>query len=169
MNIARLDKAAVLAALYNASRPLGAGFLQYDATPMTVEDARRYIDGGQLRFDYLKGRVMKINLNEDDLDTWLYNRDNGKDAAERAIAALIATSDPNASIISEAHQEGKLDAAATTKTHLTDESTFDGQTFRLGLADIAGELGPAIDHALEEPKTEAPKVPQGATNDDTAS
>jgi hypothetical protein len=29
-----LNKAAVLAALYNASKPQGMGFLQYDPTPM---------------------------------------------------------------------------------------------------------------------------------------
>lgn len=38
--------------------------------------------------DYLAGRVMKISLKEDEVDTFLYNRDNGKDAAEKIIEAL---------------------------------------------------------------------------------
>lgn len=38
-----LDKAAVLAALYNASRPQGMGFLQYDPKPMTAEIAREHL------------------------------------------------------------------------------------------------------------------------------
>ncbi len=63
-----LDKAAVLAALYNNARAQGMGFLHYDAAPMTVEEARGYLNGGQTYFDYLKGRVMKVSL-EGDLST----------------------------------------------------------------------------------------------------
>lgn len=39
-------------------------------------------------FDYLKGRVMKVNLSGDTLNEWGYDRDNGTGAAERAIASL---------------------------------------------------------------------------------
>ena len=41
-----------------------------------------------LYFDYLYGRVMKIHLAGDELDTWGYNRDNGDGAAERIISQL---------------------------------------------------------------------------------
>lgn len=40
-------------------------------------------------FDYLNGRVLKINLSGDELDTYLYNRDNGPDAAENALEPLV--------------------------------------------------------------------------------
>jgi hypothetical protein len=80
------DKAEVLAKLYNASRPLGMGFFHYDPAPMRTEEARALLESGQTYFDYLKGRVMKVDLGRDQLDPRLYDRDNGQGAAERAIA-----------------------------------------------------------------------------------
>lgn len=85
MDISQLDKAAVLAALYNHARPQGMGFLHFDLTPMTIEEARQIIASGQTYFDYVKGRVMKVDLSKDFLDTRLYDRDNGPGAAENAI------------------------------------------------------------------------------------
>jgi len=97
MNIKSINKATILAALYNRAQPLGHGFLHYDPVSMTVEKAKDIITdrgddhvamfGPQVRanrlyFDYLKGRVMKVDLSKDDLDTRLYNRDNGDNAAE---------------------------------------------------------------------------------------
>lgn len=79
------DKAVVLAKLYNASRPLGLGCLHFDQTPMTVSEARELLDSGQTYFDYLRGRVMKVNLKGDTLNPALYNRDNGEGAAESAL------------------------------------------------------------------------------------
>ena len=88
MNIAGLDKAEVLAALYNGSKQQGLGFLhERGATGMTVEDAREELKNGHY-FDYLHGRVMKISLDEDEVQTWGYNRDNGDGAAERIIESL---------------------------------------------------------------------------------
>ena len=80
------DKAEVLAKLYNASKPLGMGFFHYDPKPMTVEEAQALLDSGETYLDYLKGRVMKISLADDELDPRLYDRDNGEGAAARALA-----------------------------------------------------------------------------------
>ena len=44
MNIAGKSKAAILAALYNASKPLGLGFMHYDPTPMTETEAEEIIN-----------------------------------------------------------------------------------------------------------------------------
>ena len=90
MNIAGLDKAEVLAALYNGSRQQGMGFLQTrGAEDMTVEQAREELAKNERgHFDYLHGRVMKIDLRGDELETWLYDRDNGQGAAEAIIDAL---------------------------------------------------------------------------------
>ena len=90
MNISKLDKAEVLVALYNNARPQGMGYLHYTPEDMTVEEARKILanfeeQGQQSYFDYLKGRVMKIDLRGDDLFTALYNRDNGEGAAEQAL------------------------------------------------------------------------------------
>lgn len=93
MDISGLDKAAILAALYNGSRQQGMGFMHArGATGMTVEQAREEITKNpQMYFDYLHGRVMKISLRGDELHTALYNRDNGQGAAEAIISSLRAT------------------------------------------------------------------------------
>ncbi len=81
-------QAEALAALYNGSRPLGMGILHFEPAPMDVPEAQALLDGGQTRFDYLKGRVMKVNLGGDTFDPWLYDRDNGEGAAARAIGGI---------------------------------------------------------------------------------
>lgn len=89
MNITGLDKAEVLAALYNSAKPQGMGFLHFEAKPMTKEEAQQLLDKGQTYFDYVKGRVMKIEIGwKDEVYTELYNRDNGHGAAERAVNRL---------------------------------------------------------------------------------
>ncbi len=62
INIEGLDKAELLAALYNNSQPLGLGFLKGLSNSMTLKDANVFIKEKGLSFDYLNGRVMKINL-----------------------------------------------------------------------------------------------------------
>jgi hypothetical protein len=85
VDISGLDKAEVLAALYNHANPQGRGLLKFDSNSMTVEEARQILASGQICFDYLRGRVMKIDLSKKFLDTRLYDRDNGPFAAENAI------------------------------------------------------------------------------------
>lgn len=83
-----LDKADVLAVLYNRSRPLGMGFMSYDKNPMEKPEAREWLAKTKY-FDYLKGRVMKVDLKDDGgFEEWLYDRDNGQGAAQRAIDTL---------------------------------------------------------------------------------
>ena len=89
MDISKLDKAEVLMVLYNNAKPLGMSYLHYDPAPMTKEEAQKILDTGQDYFDYLKGRVMKISLKRNDLDTRLYNRDNGENAAENALYPIL--------------------------------------------------------------------------------
>ena len=57
------------------------------ATPsdMTEQEAQDLLDDGGAYFDYLKGRVMKVDLSGDELCVRLYDRDNGQGAAERAL------------------------------------------------------------------------------------
>lgn len=59
ISLVGLDKADVLATLYNASRPQGLGFMWYDPQPMTHEEAQAILDQGHTYFDYLKGRVIE--------------------------------------------------------------------------------------------------------------
>lgn len=93
MNIKGLDKAEVLAALFNASHQQGMGFLDSrGGRDMTKERAAEILKITE-DFDYLDGRVMKISLDRDEVETRLYDRDNGQGAAERAIAHLVAARD----------------------------------------------------------------------------
>lgn len=88
IDIKGLSKAAVLAALYNASKPLGLGMFQFDPAPITEEEASKLLKETTY-FDYLKGRVMKVDLQSDDsFDERLYDRDNGPGAAQRAVSKL---------------------------------------------------------------------------------
>lgn len=97
IDISKLDKAEVLAALYNASKMQGVSFLACERRgDMTKERAQEYIDecfktpGRNLYFDYLNGRVMKINLGKDLLDVRFFDRDNGDGAAARALEPLFS-------------------------------------------------------------------------------
>jgi hypothetical protein len=90
MDISGIDKAELLAALYNGARQQGLGCLNargvFDMSP--EEAAKELAANERMYFDYLHGRVMKINLRLDEMPTAAYNRDNGPDAAERIIAHL---------------------------------------------------------------------------------
>lgn len=151
IDVSDLDKAAVLAALYNASKPLGAGFMDYDPTPMTAEEAHSLIEGGVNRFDYLKGRVMKVDLSSDQFDPWGYDRDNGEGAAQRAIEAFRSTQQVDNEYIQTRHEAGTRDALEDVKQHVNEPITVSDNgevvNVNLGLADLAPHLRPAIERA----------------------
>lgn len=87
VDISGLDKAAVLAALYNRAKPQGMGMLHYDPAPWSAVNALAY---GRIDcyHDYVKGRVLKVDLSGDEFSPALYDRDNGTGAAAEAIAPL---------------------------------------------------------------------------------
>jgi len=88
VDIKGLNKAEVLAELYNNSKPQGLGFLHFNPEKMTIEEAEEILKQ-TTDFDYLKGRVMKVNLSSDDgFEEWLYDRDNGQGAAQAVIDRL---------------------------------------------------------------------------------
>jgi hypothetical protein len=143
VNIEGLDKASVLAALYNAARPQGMGFLQYDPNNMEEKEARELLLKGAY-FDYLKGRVMKVDLTSDvSFDATWYNRDNGYDAAQIVVDMVRRVGITEGGPIEALHELGKMEAAAhalelaDTKTVTRTEGGFTSIT--LG-ADDAGEL-----------------------------
>lgn len=88
INIKGLNKAKVLAALYNASKPLGLGFLQYVPGAMSENEAAELLKK-YTYFDYLNGRIMKVDLSSnEEFDEWLYDRDNGIGAAQKAVNGI---------------------------------------------------------------------------------
>jgi hypothetical protein len=149
-----LNKADVLAALYNVAKPLGMGFLHYDPQPMTTEEAQSILDSGATYFDYLKGRVMKVNLSGNDMNPGSFDRDNGAGSAATAIAALRDGLGANPQVTAERHRANVTDAATTVREHLADDTeTIRGDglvTVRLGLADVAGPLSEAVDRAVAQ-------------------
>jgi len=105
INIAGLDKAELLAALYNNSRPQGMGIMAFTPEDMTTAEAQalldeldeshkdivaEYILSRRYYFDYVGGRVVKCNITGDELAGHLYDRDLGQGAAARVVAKLRA-------------------------------------------------------------------------------
>lgn len=87
IDISNYDRADVLRVLYNNAKVQGMGFLQYEPGDMTYAEAVQYL-AARKYFDYLSGRVMKVDLSSDELDPQLYDRDNGDGAAQSAISVL---------------------------------------------------------------------------------
>lgn len=96
VDIRGLDKAQVLVALWNDSRMQGMSFLGYTGKLTSrragelIKQARHTGRNGEeeIYFDYLNGKVMKIDIAPDVIDTRLYDRDNGEGAGEAAIEKL---------------------------------------------------------------------------------
>jgi len=88
VNIEGLNKAKVLKALYDSTHIQGYGFLQA-VDDFTEVDAQNLLDDGNTYFDYLYGRVMKVNLTSDiEFDAGSYDRDNYPGAAQDVIYKL---------------------------------------------------------------------------------
>jgi len=88
VNIEGLNKAEVLATLYNNSKVQGMGWLQAVDGEMTTDQAARLLKQ-DTRFDYLYGKVMKVDLSSDvEFNEWGYDRDNGTGKAERVVSKL---------------------------------------------------------------------------------
>ncbi len=90
INIKGTKRSAILQALYNNSKPIGFGVMQYEEKDMTNDEAFLLLLKNS-EFDYIKGRVMKVIIDIDlnELDTSLYDRDNGEGAAYNAIKHLL--------------------------------------------------------------------------------
>ena len=75
----------LLQVLYMNARVQGLGFLHSTSGPLTVEEIEDYLKDMPQYFDYLKGRVMKVEIDGKTLSPNLYDRDNGPGAAERCV------------------------------------------------------------------------------------
>jgi hypothetical protein len=89
VNIAGIDKVALVQALYANAKCQGMGQLAYKSGPLPQKEAVTLSEAAHL--DYVKGRVMKCSVAGDTIRTDLYNRDNGPDAAERIIDTVRRT------------------------------------------------------------------------------
>jgi len=90
VDIKGLDKARVLKALYDNSHAQGTAFFQsVPSGIVTVEYCEKLLKK-TTRFDYLYGRVLKIDISGDAFDERLYDRDCGEGAAQRAVDSIRA-------------------------------------------------------------------------------
>ena len=100
VDITGLSKAAVLAAMFNASRPQGMGFISSLSGPdsLDIEGAEKEIaktlDCVYLDFDYVFGRPLKLNLTEDSFDPRGFDRDNGGSGSAQKIVDRLRASAP---------------------------------------------------------------------------
>lgn len=147
VSIAGLNRAAVLAALYNASQPVGMGFLQYTPKPMSIEDAEEILQT-HTSFDYLCGRVMKVAIDGDKINVGTYNTYNGSGAAERVLDILRQTGNPNDPAIQKIHSDKTIASGEKVNSELDTPTTMDGIGINLGLADVKHVLGPAVQKAI---------------------
>lgn len=90
VNIEGLDKAKLLMALFNNSFQQGMGVMHKEgAVPMNLEDAKNLV-AKNTYYDYLRGRIMKVDIKGPMMFTAAYNRDVGHGEAERIVAQLRA-------------------------------------------------------------------------------
>ena len=118
INIEGINKARLLQALFNHSHQQGLGLLdESGAVDMTIEDAQSIVqkfvnsqDRWPLTFDYLRGRVMKVNIDGDEFDSKRYDRDVGEGAAEAVVAAIREDmeAEENAAAMEEAEKDDAL-------------------------------------------------------------
>ena len=152
ISIADLNKAAVLAALFNGSRPQGLGFLAYSGDGMTTEQAQAILDEGQTYFDYLQGRVMKVDLSGDSFSPWGYDRDNGQNAAKTIIDELRSNNgDPNGNMTQGIHEQGRERAAIIASEHLGGQTHSTGPgSLEMGFDELSDAVRERIKPYLNE-------------------
>ena len=121
VDIKGLDKARVLKALYDHSHVQGSGFLQ--AVPegvVTVEHCAGLLEK-QTYFDYLHGRVLKVELSGDEFDERLYDRDCGEGAAQRAVDSIKGAPEDGKDANKEADGE-KKEPTLEEQVEMTEEA-----------------------------------------------
>lgn len=99
LNIKGLNKAELLVELYNHSHQQGMGMLQPNIN-LTIEDAKKLLERTTY-FDYLYGRVMKVDLSNDEkFEEWLYDRDNGEGTAKSIVEDMRKRQEDQTSLTS---------------------------------------------------------------------
>lgn len=134
VDIKGLDKARVLKALYDHSHVQGNGFLQ--AVPdgvVTVEHCAGLL-AKYSYFDYLHGRVLKVDLSGDEFDECLYDRDCGEGAAQRAVDSVRAEQEGGKDTAGNADGE-KKEPSLEEQAEMTKEAVHK-------IMDILNELPP---------------------------
>lgn len=96
IDIADIDNAALLAALYNRAGSQGLGHIASHHVMSRDDAARLLYKSDPKYFDSLQGRVMKIDLSmeSETIEPWHYDRDNGTGAVQGVVDRLRAEKGP---------------------------------------------------------------------------
>lgn len=103
IDISGIDKAVLLAAVFNHAGQVNLGFLDASGGhAMSIPDARNIVQARMAmnavvkgepiwrsRFDYLRGRLLKVDLGGESFnqsDIYLYDQAHGKGRLEQAVA-----------------------------------------------------------------------------------
>lgn len=90
IDIKGIEKGVLLHQLWRFSQAQGISYLGLPIKPVNEDTFREIIkmyqdEGRDLYFDYLMGKVMKIDISADEMDPWLYDRDNGVGQAQLVV------------------------------------------------------------------------------------
>ena len=151
VDIKGLDKARVLKALYDHSHVQGLGRLQsVPAGFVTVEICAKLLET-HTSFDYLYGRVIKVELSGDEFDERLYDRDCGDGAAQRAVDSVRAEPENGTDASKEADGE-KKEPSMDEKVKQTKEALHKILDILVGLPpDVAAATGAMLKMTLPGP------------------
>lgn len=107
IDISNKDKYEVFAALYNASIPVGMGFMKYNPMPWSRETARRYFEingkensnDGEINFNWVMGRLVPCTFKDNLLYVRSYNYNTEDKMAQRIISTVPNIEDKKSNII----------------------------------------------------------------------
>lgn len=134
VDIKGLDKARVLKALYDHSHVQGLGFMHAaEEGAVTVESCAKLLEK-YTQYDYLHGRVLKVDLSGDEFDERLYDRDCGEGAAQRAVDSIRAEQEGGKNTAGNADGE-KKEPSLEEQAEMTKEAIHK-------IMDILNELPP---------------------------
>ena len=135
VDIKGLDKARVLKALYEHRHVQGMGVFQamHEGVP-TLEYFSGLLEQGTY-FDYLGGRVLKVDLSGDEFDERLYDRDCGEGAAQQAVDSIKDAPEGGEDAAGNADSE-KKEPSLEEQAEMTKEAVHK-------IMDILKELPPA--------------------------
>ncbi|WP_280448617.1 hypothetical protein [Nocardia brasiliensis] len=122
---------------------------------MTAEQAQELIRNcdSSLRFDYVLGRPVKVNLTGDEFDPARFDRDNGgPGAAQKIIDRLRTTKDVNPPESQESHANLTHTKAHDAMDLANSPNRRHGNVFSMGGADLGSDLQKAVDHQLNRLK-----------------
>lgn len=95
IDIRGIPRERVLAALFNGSFQQGMGGLDARGRAQLTEEDARAMLAEDTYFDYVRGRVLKVDLRDpESFDSRLYDRDCGEGAAARIIAQIREAQQP---------------------------------------------------------------------------